>query len=183
MLLVLSEAGLTELLPLVGEEESGEGTSLSGLDGTGLHNIEVAPGLVEVGVEVRGEGITGEASVGAEDLGHEGLSGGLVEGEDTGGLAVDERAILKLIAVSALLSVVGDDGSHEDVISVTGEVGGDDTGVLTLMRIFVRHPGLESGAGNSEELIVRDSLVKLLLVAEGSGGGGKGEEFHCFYSH
>ena len=58
MLQKCSEGGLTELNPLVGEEESGESTSLVSGDRAGLHDIEVAPSLVEVSVKVAAEGIT-----------------------------------------------------------------------------------------------------------------------------
>ena len=120
-----SEARLTELHSLVGGEESHEQRSLDDLDDANSVDIEVTPGLVEVGVHVLGKSLTGELLVGSEDL----LSGGsgtsLVEPELARGLAVLTIGIAGLL----LDGVVGDHGSHEDIIIVGGESSWDHSSV------------------------------------------------------
>jgi len=86
--LFYSETGLTERHSLVRGEESHELRGLGDLDGTGFVDIEVSPGLGEIGVHVGLEGITGETLMGSEDfLGGE-SSTLFIKGEYTSRLAV-----------------------------------------------------------------------------------------------
>ena len=178
-MIALLLCSLAELDALVGEEESGESTGLVGDDGTSAVDVEVVPGLLEVGVEVGLGGRTGDLGVGSEDLGGEGTGTGLGEGEDTGGLAVDETTLGILIALLALDGVGGDDGSHEDVIGISRVSGGDDA---LIGAIGVGLPRLVGGAGLVEldgGLVLRlrvgrvlgiDGLVELLHGESGVGG-------------
>merc|ERR1712178_42547 len=134
---------LTQLLSLVGAEEHAELLGLLSLDGTSSVDVEVVPGLVEVGVKIGLEGSAGDAEVGAEDLGGEGSAPGLGEGEDTGWLAVDEFALGVFIALGALDGVVLDDRSDEDVVGVGSESSWDDS--LILVLVLARLPGLVWG--------------------------------------
>ena len=61
-----------ELEVLIRGEESNEGWHLDNLNLSNLVNIEMSPGLVEVGGKVLLELLTGESLMGGEDL----LSGG-----------------------------------------------------------------------------------------------------------
>merc|ERR1719240_2417872 len=61
-------AGLTERHVLVGAEESHELWHLDDLNESSLVDIEVSPGLGEVGVDVVVEHLAGETLVGGEDL-------------------------------------------------------------------------------------------------------------------
>jgi len=63
-----SSSGLTEAHDLVRGKESHELWSLDHFDGTRTVNIEVAPGSVEVGVEVGAESITTETLMGSHDF-------------------------------------------------------------------------------------------------------------------
>ena len=101
---------------LVGGEESHELWHLDDLDASTLVDIEVSPGLWEVGLEVGLLGGTGESLMGLEDLGGGSSGGTLGHDEDTGWGSV----------VSLLLVGVGlDHGSHEDIIGIGIESWGD----------------------------------------------------------
>ena len=66
---------------MVGAEESHQLWHLDDLNESGLVNIEVSPGLGEVGVEVGLEGSTAESLMGAENFGGSGSHSGLVHDE------------------------------------------------------------------------------------------------------
>ena len=86
---------------LVGGEESKELRHLDGFERTGLVDIEMSPGLGEVGTEIGIEVSSADLLVGAEDFLSAGS--GLVFGNGTSG------------------GVVGEDGSHEKIIIISGE--------------------------------------------------------------
>jgi len=174
---------LTERHSLVGGEESHELRSLDGLNGARLVDIEVTPGLSEVSVEVGLESITLKALVGSEHLRGESSGGANVEGESTGGLAV----VAIIIAVLTLLSIDGDDGSHEKIIGTGGESGGDNS--LVAINLLARLPRLVDTVKEDVLLIFRLRVGVLLLsgggfvklhhgelVVSGSFSGGKAEK-------
>jgi hypothetical protein len=86
---------------LVGGEESKELWHLDGFETTGLVDIEMSPGLGEVGTKIGIEIGTADFLVGAEDF--LSASGGLIFINGTTG------------------GVVGEDGSHEKIIIISGE--------------------------------------------------------------
>jgi len=102
-----------EVEGLVGGEESHELWESLNTNHTGLVDVVVSPGSWEVGLEVRGELSTLESLVGAEDLSGGGLSLGFVHDENTG---------WGTILILTLEGVVHDHGSHEEVISTSGEM-------------------------------------------------------------
>ena len=113
---------LDELEVLIRGEESDEHWHLADLDLANLVDIEVSPSLVEVCVEISGELVTGDLLVGGEDL----LSGGVGTS-----LGHPELASWGTTGIGLGLwglgfdGVVGDHGSHEDIIIVRGESSWD----------------------------------------------------------
>ena len=101
---------------LVGAEESHELWHLDDLDASTLVDIEVSPGLWEVGGEVGLLGGTGESLMGLENLGGSSSSGTLGH---------DESTRWGTILVLLLVGVGLDHGSHEDIVSVLSESWGD----------------------------------------------------------
>ena len=87
---------------LVRSEESEELWHLDGFERSGLVNIEMSPSLGEVGGEIGIEVGSADFLVGAEDF----LSAG-------GGFSLSNGTVL--------LDVVGEDGSHEKIIIISGE--------------------------------------------------------------
>jgi len=87
---------------LVGSEESNELWHLDGSESTGLVNIEMSPSLGEVGGEISIKIGSEDTFMGAEDLLGAGGGGGFVN-------------------ISGLGDVVGEDGSHEKIIIISGE--------------------------------------------------------------
>ena len=113
---------------LIRGEESHELWHLDDLNISTLVDVEVSPGLIEVGVEVRGEGWSGETLMGVEDLLGGGEGGALGHPEFSGWLTTDLGAIIESLGVGSLLnSVLLDHGSHEDVIGISGESGWNDS--------------------------------------------------------
>ena len=134
----MNSGGLAQLCVLVRGEESHQSAGLISGDAASLHHIKVGPGSVEVCIHVGREGVTGQIFVRVEDLLREARGGLLVEGEDAGRLAVDEVDVAvsaNIIAVGLLLSVVGDDRAHEDVVRVGGVVGREDARVLGIIVV------------------------------------------------
>ena len=78
----LTRSGL-EAHVLVGSDESHELWHLDDLDATTLVDIEVSPGLGEVGTEVSLLGGTGESLMGLENLGCSSSGGGFGHNEST----------------------------------------------------------------------------------------------------
>ena len=148
-------AGLTEGEGLVGGDESHELRHLDDLDVADAINIEVVPGLQEVGVKVGLESGAGKALVGSEDLGGSSAGTSLVHPELAGGLAVDLLAIGILVAGALLDGVVRNHRSHEDVIGVSGEVGGDGSLVANAVDVLVLVEGGVPLVGLHEFLIGR----------------------------
>merc|ERR1719424_1268791 len=101
---------------LVGAEESHELWHLDDLDASTLVDIEVSPGLGEVGVKVSLLGSSGESLMGFENLGSSSSGGGFGHDEVTRWGTV---IVLLLVGISLL------HGSHEDVIGVLSESGVD----------------------------------------------------------
>jgi len=151
---------LTERHSLVGSEESHDLGGLDGLNRAGSVDVEVAPGLIEVGSEVRLESITLETLMGGEDLSSESLGGGLIEGEGAGGLA----DLGVLITGLTLLGVDGENGSHEEVIGAGGESSGK--GSFVAIDLLARLPRLIDTV-EVDILLVLGGLGIILL----SGGG------------
>jgi len=121
---VSCSAGLTEGHVLVRAEESHELWHLDNLDETGLVDIEVTPGLGEVGGDVVLELLAGETFMGGKDFLGGRHGGGLVHPELSGWLTTGLESIVVLNDFGSLLkSVLLDHGSHEDVIGVSGESG------------------------------------------------------------
>ena len=86
---------------MVRSEESEELWHLDGFESTGLVDIEMSPSLGEVGGEVSIEISTADFLVGAEDFLSAGGGLGFGDGTSSG--------------------VVGEDGSHEKIIIISGE--------------------------------------------------------------
>lgn len=104
----------------------------------GQVDVEVAPSLLEVGIEVGLEGRARETLVGVEDLLSSSISSGLVHPEVSTGLAVDLFSSLRvLVAVTFLDSVVLDHGAHEDVIGVSREARSGDAAVAVTSLVSV----------------------------------------------
>ena len=108
---------------LVRAEESHELWHLDDLNLSSPVNVEVSPGLGEVGVEVVLEISSGLALMGLEDLSRGSSGGGFVEPEVSGW-----GSVLVLLLESVLL----DHGSHEDVVRIGGESGWGDSIVSAL---------------------------------------------------
>jgi len=126
-----SSARLTELHVLVRAEESHKLWHLDDLNESGLVDVEVSPCLLEVGVHVVIEEFSSESLVGSEDLLGGGVGGGLVHPELSRWLTSDGKTVVELLNWGLLLeSVVGDHGSHEDVIGIGGESWGDGSLVV-----------------------------------------------------
>jgi len=159
--LSISERGLTERHSLVGGKESHELRSLGNLNGAGLVDIEVAPGLSEVSFEIGLESITGETLVGSKDFLGSALSTSLIEEEFAGRLAfVGLLAILIFLAGLLLNGVSFEHGSHENVIITSGEVSREDSGVFSII-IFLGFPSVV-------ETIARD--LDFSLIVKGNLG-------------
>lgn len=117
-------AGLTEGHVLVRAEESHELWHLDNLNEAGLVDVEVTPGLGEVGGDVVLELLAGETLVGGENLLGGGHGRGLVHPELSGWFTTGLESIVVLDDLGSLLkSVLLDHGSHEDVIGISGESG------------------------------------------------------------
>merc|ERR1719424_335136 len=99
---------------LVGAEESHELWHLDDLDASTLVDIEVSPGLGEVGVKVSLLGSSGESLMGFENLGRSSSGGGLGHDEVTRWGSI---IVLLLVSISLLHR------SHEDVIGILRESG------------------------------------------------------------
>ena len=108
---------------LVGGEESHELWHLDDLNASTLVDIEVSPGLWEVGGEVLLLGGTGKSRMGLKNL-RGGGSGST--------LGHDESTRWGTVLVLLLVGVGLDHGSHEDVIVVLGESWGNDSLVGTI---------------------------------------------------
>ena len=118
---------------LVGAEESHEHWGLDDLDGTVTVDVEVGPGLVEVGIHVLGGGSSLETLVGSKNFLSSVLHVLLAHHEGASWLSTDLGAIIELLDWGSLLvSVLGDHGSHENVVGVGGEVWGDNSLILTI---------------------------------------------------
>ena len=87
-------ARLSELHVLVGAEESHELWHLDNLNETSLVDIEMSPGLGEVGGEVVIEHLAGETLVGSENLSGGSHGGGLVHPEFSAWLTTGLEAIV-----------------------------------------------------------------------------------------
>jgi hypothetical protein len=99
---------------LVGGEESHELWHLDDFDASTLVDIEVSPGLGEVGTEVSLLGSSGESLMGLEDFGSSSSGGGLGHDEVTRWGTI---LVLLLVGIGLL------HGSHEDVIGILRESG------------------------------------------------------------
>ena len=117
-------AGLTERHVLVGAEESHHLWHLDDLNESSLVDIEVTPGLGEVGGDVVIEHLARETLVGGENLLGGGEGRGLVHPELSTWLTTSLETVGVLNNLSSLLeSVLLDHGSHEDIIGISGESG------------------------------------------------------------
>jgi len=154
---------LTERHSLVRGEESHEKRSLEGLNGAGSVDVEVGPGLIEVGSEVRLESITAETLVGGEDLTSEALGGGLIEGEGASGLA--DLGII--IASLTFLGIVGENGSHEKIIRASLESSGESSFVA--IDLLARLPRLVDTAKGDILLVIGVRLRFRVLLLSGGG--------------
>jgi hypothetical protein len=115
---------LDELEVLIRCKESNEHWHLDHLDFANLVDIEMSPGLGEIGVEVFLELITLQSLVGGEDLLSGGVGSGLGHPEFSGwGTSGVSGGLWGLL----LDGVAGDHGSHEDIIIVGGESWGDNS--------------------------------------------------------
>jgi len=124
-------AGLTERHVLVGAEESHHLWHLDDLNESSLVDIEVTPGLGEVGVDVVIEHLAGETLMGGENLLGGGEGRGLVHPELSTWLTTSLKAVGVLNNLGSLLeSVLLDHRSHEDIIGVSGESGWGDSLVV-----------------------------------------------------
>ena len=130
---------------------------LDDLDVSNSVDIEVAPGLGEVGIKVGGESFTGESLVGSEDLGRGGSGGGLAHPE----VSAWDAVLSILIAGLLLEGVVLDHGSHEDVVGVGGESWGGDSLVS----------GSEASVGEVGWVESIELDLNVLLIGVGVGFG------------
>ena len=135
---------------LIGSEESDELWHLDDLDVSGSVDIEMSPGLGEVGGEVRGEFFTADFLMGAENLGGSGLGGEFVNPESTG---------WETILILGFESVAVDHGSHEDIIGISRESLWGSSGVSS---------GTD-GTGESRNEVVTSELDVFFFVIGGVG--------------
>jgi len=166
----VSLSRLAELHALVGAQEAHKLRHLDDLDVAGEVNIKVAPGLVEVGVEVLLESGAGQALVGVEDLLGGGVGSGLVHPEFSTGLAVDLVAISILITVSSLESVLLNHGAHEDVVGIGGEARSGSARVADITNIRVL---VEEGVPLTEldvRVVTRNVILRLDIPDISPGG-------------
>ena len=140
---------------LIGHEESHELWGIEDWDASGLVDIEVTPCFGPVGVEVFNLSGTFDGFMGFENFHSESSGGGFGKGEDTGWFS---------IFGSTFLSVVLDDGSHEDIIRISRESWWGNSGV-----------------SSSSEFTGLSWLVDT-FERDGGGGGDKcdASEFHYF---
>ena len=140
---------------LIGHEESHEAWSVEDWDASGLVDIEVTPCFGPVGSEVINLSLTFDGFVGFENFHGESSGGGFGKGENTGWFS---------IFGGTFLSVVLDDGSHEDIIRIGGESFWGDSAV------------------SSSSEFTRLSWLVDTLEGDGGSGGDKGDkcEFHYF---
>ena len=173
---------------MVGSEESHQHWHLDDLNDSGSIDIEMSPGLVEVGLKISLEGGTSESLMGGKDL---------LRGSSGGGWVHEELAGWETFLGLELEGEVKDHGSHEDVVVVRGESGWDNSGVLLLsehasgtsvevfLLLWVLDWDLEKhGVLHFTSTFVGDGTVH---VEEGNGVGG-GEDgsnsegiFHFFF--
>merc|ERR1712100_122049 len=142
---------------LVGHEESHEAWSIEDWDGSGSVDIEVSPCFGPVGIEVGLLSSTSDVLVGGEDLLSESSSGGFSESENTGWLS---------IFPGTFLGIVLDDGSHEDIIRISGESSWGNSLI----------------SSSSEHTRLSWLVWWSSISSDGRDGGdkGDGDEFHYF---
>jgi len=145
---------------LVGGEESHELWGLDDLDLTVLGDIEVSEGSWEVGIEILLLGITGESLMGLEDLGGSGSGDGFVHHEVT---------VWRSVLVLSLKSIGLDHGSHEDIVTISGEIGWDDS-VVTFLIVLDGVPGVVELLGVVGFTVVTGELDVLLIGGLGVHG-------------
>jgi hypothetical protein len=101
---------------------------------SGSVNIEMSPGLGPVGLEVSLGGGTSETLMGSENFGGGGLALGFGHGEDTIWLSSLISGFLVFLGL-LLGAVIGEHGSHEEVIGISLESGWDLSLVNTLFLV------------------------------------------------
>ena len=109
-------------------EESHDLGHFDNLDGSSSVNVEVSPGSWPVSSHVGLELSSRHSLVGSEDLSSGGSSTSLGHSEGSVG-----GSILVLV----LLSVLLDHGSHEDIVTISGESWGDNSLVSTITELSV----------------------------------------------
>ena len=140
---------LDELEVLIGSEESNELWHLDDLNVSSSVHIEVAPSLLEVGIEISSKVSSADGLVGAENFRSGGFGSKFVHPEFSSWLSTLISGGLVLLGL-LLESVVLDHGSHEDIIIVGGEVswhsrfsvvsgGSDGTGESWLEVVSLSH--------------------------------------------
>jgi hypothetical protein len=155
-----------ELEVLVGSEESNELWHLDDFEFTSLVDIEMSPSLGEVGSEIGIEVSSADFLVGAENLLGAGSGKGLISGSSwQSSLWVREL-------------VVSEDGSHEEVIIISGEslgiwnwnenvlfiffiIGGVGGGVVELDVGSHWWSVVGSVGGDITEVVLEDLLVSV----------------------
>ena len=144
-----------ELEVLIRGKESNELWHLDNLDLSNLVNVEMSPGLVEVGGEVFVELATGESLMGGEDLlsSSEGSSLGHPEFSSWGTSSVGVG-----LWGLGLDGVVLDHGSHEDIVGISSESWGGNSLVSR---------GSNGARVAWDEVITGELYVSLII-----GGGG-----------
>ena len=142
---------------MIGHEESHELWSVQDWDASGSVNIEVTPCFSPVGIKVCDLSGTFDRFMGGEDLHGELFGRGFGKGEDTGWFS---------FFGDLFLSVVLDNGSHEDIIRISRESGWGDSFVSTSSE-FTRLSWLVGWSS---------------ISSDGGGGSDKGDdsEFHYF---
>ena len=150
---------------MVRGQESHELRGLNYLNSSITVDIEVAPGLVEVGIHVLRETLTLKSLVGSENL----LGGSecilLAQPEGASWLTTNLASIIELLNWSSLLEgVCLNHGSHEDVVGVRGEVWSDDSLVFAINgTVFNGLPGVEDWV-LFDDLLCGDSNILSLII-------------------
>jgi hypothetical protein len=122
--------------------------------------VEVSEGSGEVGREIVFSGGTLEALMGSENLSRSTSDGGLGHGEDTSGFAF----LTILVAEFALIGVVHDHGSHEEVIITRGEVLGGNSFVFLIERTS---SDLLRGVESRNGLTITSNLEESIIIRVG----------------
>merc|ERR1712080_298103 len=113
---------------LIRAKESHELWHLDGFNLTGSVDVEVSPGSWEVGLEMVVSNSSSHTLVGVDNLRGSGSGGGFIHPELT---------VWRSILVLTFEGILFDHRSHEDVIIISGESWGSNSGVSTTSELVV----------------------------------------------